>query len=161
MPVGGAYTGSMGIPTRLIEFLDRENVRYEVLHHPVAYTAQELSAIEGVKGHEHAKVVMVKTGGKLVMAVLPSDRRLDLGRLPAGELAMEADFKGVFPDCETGTMPPFGRLWDLETWVDRSFTQNVRIVFEAGTHCDAIKMSYADFERLVRPKIVECAVKRP
>ena len=53
----------MGVPARLIDFLNQSKVRYVVLHHPEACTAQELAAIEHVKGRSHAKVVMVKTGG--------------------------------------------------------------------------------------------------
>lgn len=32
----------MKIPVRLIEFLNQNQVRYEIVHHPVAFTAQEL-----------------------------------------------------------------------------------------------------------------------
>src|SRR6267154_2389204 len=71
----------MGVPTRLIDFLNQSNARYEVLHHPEAFTAQELAAIEHVKGRSHAKVVMVKSNGDLLMTVLPTDHRIDLQKL--------------------------------------------------------------------------------
>jgi hypothetical protein len=32
-------------------------------------------------------------------------------------------------------------------------------VFEAGTHSDAIKMKYTDYERLAKPTIADFAVK--
>jgi Ala-tRNA(Pro) deacylase len=154
----------MGIPTKLVEFLERGKVRYEILHHPEAFTAQELAAIEHVKGKQHAKVVMVKADGHQLMAVLPADHRVDLERLDAvtgkrTALATEADFKTLFPDCAVGTMPPFGNLYSVETYVEESLTGNDFIVFEAGTHSDAIRMSYADFERLAQPKVAEFAVK--
>src|SRR5215510_14546767 len=60
----------MGIPAKLIEFLNQNKVPYQILHHPEAFTAQELAAIEHVKGKQHAKVVMVKTNGTPMMAVL-------------------------------------------------------------------------------------------
>jgi Ala-tRNA(Pro) deacylase len=154
----------MRIPPRLIEFLNQQNVPYEVLHHPVAYTAQELSAIEGVRGHEHAKVVMVMAGGRCSMVVLPSDHRVQLEKLavvlghPAA-LAGEADFRALFPDCEIGTMPPFGGLYGVPTYVDRHFLQNERITFEAGTHSDAIRMKCADYERLAQPVVADFADK--
>lgn len=154
----------MGVPTRLIDFLNQNNVRYEVLHHPEAFTSQELAAIEHVKGRSHAKVVMVKSGGKLLMAVLPSDLRVDLEKLGgiAGGPAMvatEADFKELFPDCAAGTMPPFGHLYGMATYLDQSLTGIDRIVFEAGTHSDAIKMRYVDYERLAKPTLADFAVK--
>jgi len=154
----------MGVPARLIDFLNQSKVRYEVLHHPEAFTAQELAAIEHVKGRSHAKVVMVKTGGELLMAVLPADHRIDLEKLgkvtgrPAA-LANEGEFKVQFPDCAVGTMPPFGQLYGVATYLDRSLADADRIVFEAGTHSDAVKMRYADYERLAKPTVADFAVK--
>jgi Ala-tRNA(Pro) deacylase len=154
----------MGIPTRLIEFLNQGKVRYELLHHPEAFTAQELAAIEHVKGKQHAKVVMVKAGNREVMAVLPADHRIDLDEFKqltgaTTALATEAEFKALFPDCAVGSMPPFGSLYGLETYVEKSLTDNEWIVFEAGTHSDAVKMRYPDYARLAQPKVAEFAVK--
>jgi Ala-tRNA(Pro) deacylase len=155
----------MGVPTRLIDFLNQNKARYEVLHHPEAFTAQELAAIEHVKGRSHAKVVMVKSGKELVMAVLPADLRLDLEKLSritglSTSMATEADFKELFPDCAVGTMPPFGQLYGVATYLDQSLTGTGRIVFEAGTHSDAIKMKYADYERVAKPTIADFADTR-
>ena len=154
----------MAVPTKLIDFLNQSKVRYEVLHHPEAFTAQELAAIEHVSGRSHAKVVMVKTDGELLMTVLPADHRLDLEKLDkiAGRqtaLATEAEFKSQFPDCAVGSMPPFGQLYGVATYLDKSLAEAERIVFEAGTHSDAIKMRYADYERLAKPTVADFAVK--
>jgi Ala-tRNA(Pro) deacylase len=154
----------MAIPAKLIEFLNQGKVRYEVIHHPEAFTAQELAAIEHVKGKNHAKVVMVKAGPEKLMAVLPADHRVDLEKLDKllGKrtmLATEAEFKMLFPDCAVGTMPPFGKLYGLPTYVDRSLTDDQFIVFEAGTHTDAVQMSYADYARLAQPQVADIGVK--
>jgi Ala-tRNA(Pro) deacylase len=154
----------MGVPARLIDFLNQSQARYEVVHHPEAFTAQELAAIEHVKGRSHAKVVMVKAGGELLMTVLSADHRVDLEKLgkvmgrPAA-LATEAEFKALFADCAVGTMPPFGHLYGVATYLDQSVTGAEKIVFEAGTHSDAVKMRYADYERLAKPTIADFAVK--
>ena len=154
----------MGIPSKLIEFLNHNKVAYQLLHHPEAFTAQELAAIEHVKGKNHAKVVMVKAENDKLMAVLPADHRIDLEKLDklTGKrtvLATEAEFKALFPDCAIGTMPPFGSLYDIPMYVDRSLAGDDYIVFEAGTHSDAIKMKYGDYERLTRPQLADFAVK--
>jgi len=153
----------MGIPTKLIEFLNQNKVRYQVIHHPEAFTAQELAAIEHVKGKNHAKVVIAKANGRLLMLVLPADHRVELERLEPlvnGKVALatEAEFKAQFPDCAVGTMPPFGKLYGVETWLDTSLSDG-NLVFEAGTHTDAIKMSYADYTRLAEPRVEQFAVK--
>jgi Ala-tRNA(Pro) deacylase len=154
----------MGIPTRLIDFLDESKMRYEVLHHPEAFTSHELAAIEHVKGKDRAKVVMVKSGEELLMAVLPTDRRIDLEKLgkitgrPTA-VAVEAEFKALFPDCAIGTMPPFGHLYGVATYLDRGVADADKLVFEAGTHSDAIKMKYVDYVRLAKPILADFAVK--
>jgi len=154
----------MGIPAKLVDFLAKNNVKYEVIPHSEAFTAQELAAIEHVKGRYHAKVVMVKANSSYVMAVLAADHRVNLecfekilGKRSA--LASEEEFASLFPDCNRGAMPPFGNLYGVPTYVDRSLTRNDFIVFEAGTHTNAIKMGYADYARLVGPTEEDFAVK--
>ena len=154
----------MAIPARIVDFLERNSVPYEVMRHSVAYTAQELAAVEHVKGRYHAKVVVVQTNGDRILAVVPADHRVNLDKVsritgrPA-TLVAESEFDLMFPDCDRGTMPPFGALYNLTTYVDRSLTQDDYIVFEAGTHTDAIRMKYADFERLAKPRVAEFAEK--
>ncbi|HTS19179.1 MAG TPA: YbaK/EbsC family protein [Verrucomicrobiae bacterium] len=154
----------MGVPARLIELLNRSEVPYQVVHHPEAFTAQELAAIEHVKGRSHAKVVMVRTDAEVLMTVLPADHRVDLEKLDKAvgrktALATEEDFKALFPDCAVGTMPPFGELYGVPAYLDSSLTDAERIVFEAGTHSDAIRMRYADYVRVAKPIVADFAVK--
>jgi Ala-tRNA(Pro) deacylase len=56
-------------------------------------------------------------------------------------------------------MPPFGNLYGLPTYVDRSLAQEDYIVFEAGTHTDSIKLSYLAYEQIARPQIADFAMK--
>jgi Ala-tRNA(Pro) deacylase len=154
----------MEIPKRLIDLLNKNNVSYEILHHPEAFTAQTIAAVEHIKGRHHAKVVMAKSGSGHLMTVLAANQRIDLEKLEniSGEptsLETENDFMALFPDCAPGTMPPFGNLYGLPTYVDKTLAQEDYIVFEAGTHTDAIKLSYHDYERLAKPRVEDFAVK--
>jgi Ala-tRNA(Pro) deacylase len=154
----------MEIPQKLINYLNEKKVNYEILHHPEAFTAQTVAAAEHVKGRHHAKVVMVRSGGEHLMTVLPADCRIDLEKLEkvTGNptyLEGETDFKGLFPDCAPGTMPPFGDLYGLPTYMDKSLAEEDYIVFEAGTHTDAIRLNYTDYERTARPRVADFAVK--
>jgi Ala-tRNA(Pro) deacylase len=154
----------MAIPRTIIDFLNQSKIAYEVLHHEEAFTAQTIAQAEHVKGRHHAKVVMVKSGGERLMTVLPADHRVDLEKIekitgqPAA-LDSEEEFKSLFPDCAVGTMPPFGLLYGLTTYVDKSLAQEDYIVFEAGTHTDAIKLSYQDYERIAKTRIEDLATK--
>ena len=98
------------------------------------------------------------------MAVLPADHRIDLDKIKkatgqAASLDAEQEFKPLFPDCAVGAMPPFGNLYGLPTYVDKRLAEEDYIVFEAGTHTDAIKLSYQDYEKIVKPRVEDLAVK--
>jgi Ala-tRNA(Pro) deacylase len=154
----------MEIPNKLINYLNEKKISYEILHHPEAFTAQTIAAAEHVKGRHHAKVVMVKSGGEHLMTVLPADSRVDLEKLEkltgkSTSLEREAEFKDLFPDCAPGTMPPFGDLYGVPTYVDRNLASEDYIVFEAGTHTDAIRLAYSDYERAAKPRVEAFAVK--
>ena len=61
----------------------------------------------------------------------------------------------MFPDCELGAEPPFGNLYDLPTVMDKTMEQDDHILFQAGSHEKAIRMSMADYRKLVAPKVLE------
>jgi Ala-tRNA(Pro) deacylase len=154
----------MQIPKQLIDCLDQNNVQYEILHHSEAVTAQRIAQAEHIKGRHQAKVVMVKSGAQHLMIVLPADHHIDLEKIEKAigkpvSLGRENDFKSLFPDSVVGAMPPFGNLYGLSTYVDKYLAEQDYIVFEAGTHTDAIKMSYSDYEKIVKPKVEDLAIK--
>ena len=154
----------MEIPQRLIKYLNENKIVYELLHHPEAFTAQTIAAAEHVKGRHQAKVVMVKSENEHLMTVLPANSRVDLEKLEKAvgksvEVELEPEFKALFPDCAPGTMPPFGNLYGLPTYVDRTLSEEDFIVFEAGTHTDSIKLSYLAYEQIARPQIADLAMK--
>ncbi len=146
---------------RVIEFLDRENVRYELSEHPPAFTAQQMAAAEHEPGRFVAKPVIVKVDGRPMMCVLSACCKIDLGQLKAqlgagaAELADEPEIATMFGDCELGAEPPFGNLYDVPTVMDRALEEDDHIKFQAGTHDKAISMSMDDYRRLVEPKVLE------
>lgn len=144
----------MVIARKLKAFLDEEKVPYHVLRHHERYTSQEIAEALHLPGQMLAKVVMVKAQGKLQMAVLPANLRVDVAAFGAeAVLATEEEFKGAFPDCEVGAMPPFGNLYDMQVYVDDTIAGDDEIVFNAGLHTELVRMKYADFKRLAEPKV--------
>ncbi len=151
----------MAMVKRLQEFLDSKGVKYEVTPHREAFTSQEIAAASHVSGRVMAKVVVVKRGTGMVMAVLPAACKVGMDRLekifgmPGISIAREQEFAGLFPDCDTGAMPAFGNLYGFEVYVDEELAQYPKIVFQAGNHHELVTMTYADFARLVQPKVAE------
>ena len=142
-------------------FLDEHHVKYVVISHSKAYTAQGIAAIAHIPGQELAKTVIVKLDGALAMTVLPASYQVDLLALKKvvgvrdAALASEREFKQHFPDCETGAMPPFGNLYGIPVYVDATLTRDREIAFNAGTHLELIRMTYSDFVTLVKPIVLE------
>ncbi|MGC2477845.1 MAG: YbaK/EbsC family protein [Candidatus Sulfotelmatobacter sp.] len=143
----------------LRSFLDSHNVKYMVISHSLAYTAQGVAALAHVSGKKLAKTVIVKIDGILAMAVIPASDHVDLDRLrtltgaQSVKLATEREFKNAFPDCETGAMPPFGNLYDMSVYADESLAAHDEITFSAGTHRELVRMPWEDLVRLVNPTI--------
>ncbi len=154
----------MTVLKRLKEYLEKNQVSFEVGYHQRVYTAQEIAASEHIRGRELAKVVMVKADGKTVMLVLPASFRVDMEKLKGilkskkVEKAKEEEFQDLFADCEVGAMPPFGNLYSLDVWVDQVLTEDKEIVFNAGSHVETLKIKYSDYARLVNPKVGQFSV---
>lgn len=148
---------------KLKAYLRSRGVAFEEQEHRPAYTAQEVAAAEHVPGRSLAKVVMVFGDDRLVMLVVPASHRVDLDRAAAAleaekvRLAKEQEFAGYFPDCEPGAMPPFGKLYGVPVYVDRSLGESETVVFQAGSHTHTMSLRYADFARLVAPSVSEFA----
>lgn len=152
---------------KLKEFLDMNNVQYVVISHSVAYTAAGIAALTHIPGKELAKTVIVKVDGSLAMAVVSASQRVDLEVMkaatgaPTVSLATEDEFRERFPDCEVGAMPPFGNLYGMAVYVEDGLSKDKEIAFNAGSHRELVRMAWADFEKLVQPKLLPiAAVKR-
>ena len=149
----------MSVIKKLDELLKKSKVKYEKIAHAETFTSQETAQVEHIPGKEVAKVVMVKADGKDAMMVLPASYKLDLSKakafLKAKEvrLASEQEFVSLFPDCEKGAMPPFGIIYNIPCFADKEIAENEKIVFNAGTHKESIKMSYKDYEKIAQPKL--------
>lgn len=151
----------MPIPRTVKTRLDREHVHYDVLSHPQAFRAATVAQTLRVPEQQMAKVVIVKVNTQFVTTVLPASWRVDLQCLRKMfgthrvRLATEQEIKELFPDCELGAMPPLGTLYGLPVYVDRSLTGDEQIIFEGGTHSEAIRMRYWDFAALVFPVVAD------
>ena len=149
----------MSIPRSVEAFLGEQHVAYSVLPHRPAYTAQEEAAAAHVPGRQWAKTVSCMADDRPILAVVPASSVVDLDRLReiAGvreiRLASEREFERFYPECELGAMPPLGPLYGQPVFVDQSLASGGDIVFDAGTHSDAVKVKYDDFARVVHPTV--------
>jgi len=141
------------------DYLDQLGVNYRLSRHETAYTAADLTHAEHVPGRKVIKPVVVKADGQFVMCALPASHRIDLDTLRAQlqvtdvELAGERELCELFPDCEMGAEPPIGRMFGIPTLMDESLFADDRVMFQAGTHKDAVTMTLADYRRAAQPEV--------
>lgn len=141
---------------KLKEFLDSHHVKYVSMTHSPAFTSQEIAAAAHVSGRQLAKTVIVKLEGHLAMVVVPANAQVNFAKLRAMagaevDLASESDFKDQFAGCEVGAMPPFGNLYNMPVYISSQLAEQDQILFNAGSHSELMQLSYAEFEKWVKP----------
>ncbi|MGE5342611.1 MAG: aminoacyl-tRNA deacylase [Candidatus Omnitrophota bacterium] len=151
---------------RLIDYLEKNQVKFTRIIHSTAYTAQVIAHRAHISGNILAKTIVLKdSDNQYLMAVLPANFQIEVDRLAnihgkPLELATEDEFRALFPGCETGGMPPFGNLFDLPVYVSESLAKTEEIVFNAGNHRELLQMHFEDFNRLVKPTIAVFSRKK-
>ena len=147
-----ALAGYSEIPRRLIHCLNTHRVRYEIIHEPEAPVRSTSIKLETPL----VSAYVVNASNQRVLIVVPIDRQLDLNKVRAFlghpvRLETEDEFKWLFPDCALGAVPPFGNLYGLPTYIDRSLAKSPDIVFAAGTTTDWIKLASGSYLEIVKP----------
>lgn len=154
----------MAMPARLKSELDQSHIAYSAVSHVPTQLAQFTASMIHVPGKKVAKTVVLRSGWRMFLAVLPASYRINFSRLAAiigapVQLVEEQEYKRLFPDCERGAIPPFGELYGLPVFLDETLAEDPQIIFNAGTCSDSVRISNADFIRLVKPKIWKFAEK--
>ena len=146
---------------RILEYLVKKGVDFESSEHTPVFSAQNMAAVEHEPGKYVAKPVIVKADHQYVMCVLAACCNVDLMKLKQYlgaelvDLASETEIARLFPDCELGAEPPFGNLYDLPTIMDKALEKDDHILFQAGEHDKAMRLSMADYLKLVGPRILD------
>ncbi|NVJ26407.1 MULTISPECIES: aminoacyl-tRNA deacylase [Myxococcus] len=145
------------IPQNIIQYLEGHNVPFERRPHLRAITAQALAASLHVSGFQVAKSVIFRSDDSLWICVVSAPDSVNLDRLAEVtgaknlRLAEESEFAPLFPECEVGAEPPFGRLYGVPVVVDEHLRHAERLLFRAGSHAEALEMRFADFENVEAP----------
>lgn len=149
----------MATPMWIRKTLERRGIPFDELHHYDAYTAQEVAQREHVSGHRVAKVVVVMADGRPVELILPASRYVNLDRVRTilqtqdVQLASEAEMERFFDDSEVGAIPALRHWQGVDVIMDRSLNVEGQIVFQAGTHADAVRLNFRDWYEMVNPQV--------
>ena len=146
---------------KVVDYLEEVSAKYEIMQHSPAFTAQEMAAEEHVPGMNVAKPVVIKADDEYYMCVLPECCKVDFDALKEQlgarriDLVTEGEMAKLFPDCELGAEPPLGGLYGLMTIMDLSLDEDDYIVFQCGTHEQAVRMALDEYKRLTSPRILD------
>jgi Ala-tRNA(Pro) deacylase len=148
------------IDPRLEKLLDEHQVDYEVLHHREDFRACTAAEDTHTPPEEFAKTVLVRVDDGYALAVLPATHYVAPSLLAKAigarevTVASESEMQELMTGCEVGAASPFGSFYDLPVYASPVLARDERITFNAGTHRDAVRMAWADYERLAEPKVV-------
>jgi Ala-tRNA(Pro) deacylase len=150
---------------RVSQFLSDQQITFEEMVHPPAFTSQKLARFLHIPGRWVMKSILLKGPHGFLLAVLPAPQLIDLPRLSAHfggqvRLATVSELTERFPDCEWGAVMPFGQLYDLRTILEAMIPLDATIVFEAQLHALAIRMQCRDFVKLEHPERLQFACNR-
>jgi Ala-tRNA(Pro) deacylase len=153
---------TMAIPARLKAHFEQTHTAYFPVTHAPARSAQYAASLLHVPGKELAKTVALRAGDKALLAVLPASYHINLDKLASVvgvgvKLMKEEECLRLFPDCQPGAIPPFGELYGLPVYLDRSLVEDPEIIFNAGTLSNGVRMGNTDFVHLAKPRICSFA----
>jgi Ala-tRNA(Pro) deacylase len=142
------------------DLLNEYKIKFEPTTHAPVKTSEEAAKVRGTELKQGAKALIMYGDDKPMMIVLAADRKIDNAKFKTTykmkdlRMAKPEEVKEV-TNTEIGAVPPFGNLFDIPLYVDKSLEENETIVFNAGTHTDSISMSYKDFEKVSKAIVGE------
>jgi Ala-tRNA(Pro) deacylase len=144
----------MAIAGTVKNYLAQKSVAYDMISHPHTGSSHETADAAHVREDHIAKAVIVKDATGYAMVVVPASHWVETRHLNSElarnfELVAEAELAQLFPDCETGALPPLGPAYAIETFLDETLTTLANVYFEAGDHEHLIQTSGDGFRRLL------------
>lgn len=150
----------MAVPKKIINFLEKNKVKYEILKHRTVYTAFDKAATLKVSPKIVGKTLVVKLEKNPTLVLIPANKNLDKQKLKKIAKVKNIDFikeswmKKNLKGVKIGAIPPFGNLWKLETFVDKGFFQNSKIIINSGDYNFSIKISPSVLKKIIPDLVI-------
>lgn len=140
----------MAIPKKLLNHLDKNKIKYDVLKHKTVYTAYDLAQTMKRKLQEIAKTVLVKADKQYYLVVVPAHFKIDFAKIKKllkvkkVSIAKEGEMKTKFK-VKPGAITPFGTIHKVGVLVDKALLKTRDVIFGAGSFTESIRMKAKDF----------------
>lgn len=152
----------MSVLERIRKLLDEHKIQYKCWNHPPVHTSEEAARVRGTPLESGAKAMVLRSEGRFLMVVIAGDKKMDFKKVkqtigsPRLTLATPEEVRQV-TGCIVGSVPPFGNLFRIPVYLDRSLLRSPIINFNAGRHGTSIAMNIEDYQKVVQPVLVDVA----
>ncbi len=149
----------MAASKKLITYLDKGGIKYEVVPHKKVYTAYDLANTLGHSLDAIAKPLLVKAElpkiskeGQYFIVVVPASYRANLGKVKKAlkaasvKLAPEKIFKKL--QIEPGALTPFGGYHKMGVLLDKALLKAKNILVSAESYTEALRVKAEDLHRV-------------
>lgn len=151
-------------------------IKYEPIEHRTVFTAFDRAQTLKIPQKIVGKTLAIKIDRDYALVLIPANKNLDKGKLKkiingwqkkingkpvkninfVTEVWMKKNLKGI----RIGAIPPFGTLWKIPTFVDRSLMNQPKIIIAAGDYNYSIKINPINFKKIMPGLIVGSFIKR-
>ena len=153
------FFGGENIRGEIIRLLKHKNCTFKHTIHEPTPKSEDSARVRGTKMEEGVKAIIVrgKSSKKNYQFNLPSHSRLDM-KLVAEIVGEKCEFEDPKVIEERfgliiGGVPPFGHLFNVETYYDETILSHEQVAFNCGLTTESIIMFSKDLVELVGPKI--------
>jgi len=149
-----------GDERKFIDFLEKNKVKYTLVKHRTVYTAYDKVATLKMKPNIIGKTLVLKIDKNLAAVLIPANKNLDKNKLKKVAKVKNLDFvseriiKNKLKGVKVGAVPPFGNLWGLATFIDKSLINQPKIIVNGGNYNFSIKISPANLKKLIPDLII-------
>jgi Ala-tRNA(Pro) deacylase len=146
------------------QYLTDGGVEFNVTEHKAVLTCEEAAEVRGAALASGAKAMLLKDSGKKLtregveyfFAVMSAANKFSSKQFK--KTSGVKNFRFATPEevhtvtgCLPGAVPPFGKIFGLPIWVDRSLGKNESINFNCGLRTKSITMKYEDYFKVEEP----------
>ena len=145
----------MPILKKLQKFLEDNNVKYEEIRHKIVYTAHDKASTLKVPERVIGKTLVVKFDKSVVLVLISAHKNLDkqtlkkLAKSKKIDFVKEAWMKRNFKGVKMGSVPPFGNLWKLATFVDGGLIKEKKVILNSGDYKNSIKINPSVLKKVI------------
>ncbi len=151
---------NMPIKKQILNHLEKNNTKYEILTHRKVYTAFDASQTLKVHPQEIAKSLIIKIKKDFYMLILGANKNLDFSKIAKKfkvalkdiKIPSEKILSNKFK-IKPGSAHVFGSLYKIPVIVEKSFSKLNKAIFSSGSFKESLKIKVKDYL-----KIEECSI---